>query len=157
MEPRIVDKPAFTVVGLPFAGAVSSGPYEDGASNNEIGPVWEELNRRFAEIRGVCGPAIGLCIGMPGDAGPWYIAGFEVERAEDLPAGMVSRTVPAQKYAVFPCTLPAVGATYRYIMEEWQSRSGYEHAGSPDFELYDEKWDPRDPLHSPMYVYWPIR
>jgi AraC family transcriptional regulator len=157
MEPRIVDKGTFSVVGLPFAGPISSGPYEDGQNNNEIGPVWEEFNRRCAEIRHVCGPAIGLCTGMPGDAEPWYIAGIEVARADQVPAGMVSATVPAQKYAVFPCTLPTVGATYRAIIEEWQPRSGYEHVEAPDFELYDENFNPADPLHSEMYIYWPIR
>jgi predicted transcriptional regulator YdeE len=111
MEPRIVEKGTFTVVGLPFAGPISSGPYEDGQSNHEIGPAWEEFNRRCAETRHICGPAIGLCIGMPGDADPWYVAGIEVGRAEE----------------------------------------------APDFELYDEKWDPRDPLHSEVTIYWPIR
>jgi hypothetical protein len=47
--------------------------------NNEIGPVWEEFNRRCGEIRHICGPAGGLCTGMPGDAEPWCIAGVEVE------------------------------------------------------------------------------
>ena len=157
MEPRFLEKPAFTVVGLPFAGPISNAPYEEGQGNNEIGAVWEELNRRGGEIRHICGPAIGLCIGMPGDAEPWYIAGIEVERAEEVPAGMMSYTAPAHRYAVFTCTLPTVGATYRHIMEEWQPRSGYEHADAPDFELYDEKWDSADPLHSEMYVYWPIK
>jgi predicted transcriptional regulator YdeE/effector-binding domain-containing protein len=156
MEPRILDKPAFTVVGLPFAGPISNAPYEEGQGNNEIGPVWEEFNRRCGEIRHISGPAIGLCFGMPGDAEPWYIAGIEVERAEAVPAGMMSMNVPAQKYAVFTCTLPTLGATYRHIMEEWQPRSGYERADAPDFELYDEKFDPADPLHGEMYVYWPI-
>jgi predicted transcriptional regulator YdeE len=81
MEPRIVEKAAFTVVGLPFAGPISNAPYEEGPGNNEIGAVWQEFNRRFGEIRRVCGPAVGLCIGMPGDAEPWYIAGI---RSDEL-------------------------------------------------------------------------
>ena len=46
MEPRIVTKPAFTVVGLPFTGFISSAPYEGGNENNEIGLMWDEFNRR---------------------------------------------------------------------------------------------------------------
>jgi AraC family transcriptional regulator len=89
---------------------------------------------------------------MPEDAERWYIAGIE-----EAPADMVSATVPAQKYAVFAGTLPQVSATHRRMMEDWQARSGYEHAEAPDFELYDEKWDLADPMHSAIYVYWPIR
>jgi predicted transcriptional regulator YdeE len=80
MEPRIVENAAFTVVGLPFAGPISNAPYEEGQGNNEIGAVWGEFNRRFGEIRHDCGPAIGLCIGMPGDAEPWYVAGIRSDK-----------------------------------------------------------------------------
>jgi predicted transcriptional regulator YdeE len=157
MEPRIVTKPAFTVVGLPFTGFTNSAPYEEGKGKNEIGLVWDEFNRRYGEIKNVCGPAYGLCFGMPNDREPWYIAGIEVSKVDDIPAGMMSMTVPAQKYAVFPCTLGTLGATYRYITEEWQPRSGYEYANTPDFELYDQEFDPNDPQHGKLSVYWPIK
>ncbi len=130
MEPRIVTKPAFTVVGLPFTGFISNAPYEEGKENNEIGLVWDEFNRRCGEIKNICGPAYGLCFGMPNEREPWYIAGLEVAQADEIPAGMMSMSVPAQKYAVFPCTLGAIGATYRYITEEWQPKTGHEHADS---------------------------
>ena len=158
MEPRIINKPAFTVVGLPFTGFISAPPYEGGNENNEIGKVWDQVNTRFGEIKHVCGPAYGLCFGMPNDKEPWYIAGFEVAQVEDLPAGMMSMTVPAQKYAVFPCTLGTIGATYRYITEEWQPRTGHEHAEAPDFEYYDEEPDPNTPPQEmKLAIYWPIK
>lgn len=157
MEPRIVAKPAFIVVGLPFTGFPTSAPFEGGNENNEIGKVWDEFNRRYAEIKHICGPAYGLCFGMPNAQEPWYIAGAEVADVADLPAGMMSMAVPAQKYAVFPCTLGTLGATYRYITEEWQPRAGFEHAPAPDFELYDQEFDPNDPQHGKLSVYWPIR
>lgn len=158
MEPRIVTKPAFTIVGLPFIGFITAAPYEGGNENNEIGKVWDQVNARFSEIQHVCGPAYGLCFGMPNDREPWYIAGFEVSQVEALPAGMMSMTVPAQKYAAFPCTLATIGATYRYITEEWQSRTGHEHAAAPDFELYDEEPDPAAPPQDmKLWIYWPIK
>ncbi len=157
MEPRIVTKEAFTAVGVPFKGQISSAPYEDGENNNEIGKAWDEFNARAREVKHLSGPAIGLCFGMPNPDEPWYIAGMEVSAAEDVPAGMMARSVPAQKYAVFECTLRTLGPTYGYIMEQWQPASGYERAEAPDFEVYDEKWDMNDPQGSPMYVYWPIK
>jgi DNA-binding transcriptional MerR regulator len=157
MEPRIVNKPAFTVVGLPFTGFITSAPYEGGNENNEIGKVWDEFNRRAAEIKHVCGPAYGLCFGMPNTQEPWYIAGAEVSQVEDLPAGMMSMAVSAQKYAVFPCTLGTLGATYRCITEEWEPRTGHERAPGPDFELYDQEFDPGNPQEGKLSVYWPIK
>jgi AraC family transcriptional regulator len=69
---------------------------------------------------------------------------------------MMSMSVPAQKYAVFPCTLATLGATYRYITEEWQPRAGHQHADAPDFELYDEEFDPENAKEGKLSVYWPI-
>jgi predicted transcriptional regulator YdeE len=157
LEPRIVGKPAFTVVGLPFTGFVSSSPFEGSDQNNEIGKAWDEFNRRVGEIPHISGPVYGVCFAMPNDKEPWYIAGIEVTRAEDVPAGMMSMTVPAQRYAVFPCTLETLGATYRYITEEWQPQSGYTHAAGPDFECYDQDFDPANPRAMKLSVYWPIQ
>ena len=158
MEPRIIIKPAFTVVGLPFTGFISAPPYEGGNENNEIGKVWDQVNARFSEIRHVCGPAYGLCFAMPNEKEPWYVAGFEVSQVDDLPPGMMSMAVPAQKYAVFPCKLSEIGATYRYITEEWQPRTGHEHAEAPDFEYYDEEPEPNaPPQEMKLAIYWPIK
>ncbi len=134
MEPRIVTKPAFIVVGLPFAGFITSAPYEGGSQKNEISLVWDQLNARAGEIKNICGPAYGLCFGMPNEREPWYIAGFEVAQSDEVPDGMLSMAVPAQKYAVFPCTLGTLGATYRHITEEWRPRTGHAHADAPDFD-----------------------
>lgn len=157
MEPRIITKEAFTVVGVPFSGRISHAPYEDGQTNNEIGKAWDELNARTAEIKHWRGPGIGLCFGSPESGEPWYIAGAEVSAVEHVPAGMMAQRVPAQKYAVFDCTLPTIGQTYSFIMEQWQPASGYERADAPDFELYGEHWDDNDPMGSPMSIYWPIK
>ena len=157
MEPRIVTKPAFIVVGLPFTGFISSAPFEGGNENNEIGKVWDQFNARYGEIQNICGPTYGLCFGMPNEREPWYIAGAEVARVEEMPAGMMSMSVPAQKYAVFPCTLGTLGATYRHIAEEWQPRPGYEHADAPDFEYYDAEPGPGDPKDMKLSIYWPIK
>ena len=157
MEPRIVTKPAFTVVGLPFTGFISSAPYEGGNEGNEIGKVWDQFNTRYGEIKNICGPGYGLCFGMPNEREPWYIAGAEVSQVEDLPSGMMSMTVPAQKYAVFPCTLGTIGATYRRITEEWQPQTGHAHADAPDFECYEEGPGPGDPREMKLSIYWPIK
>lgn len=157
MEPTILTKDAFAVVGLPFTGFISSSPYADGENNNEIGKVWDVFNARYEEVPNISGPACGLCFAMPNDKEAWYIAGAEVSQVAEVPTGMISKHVPAQRYAVFPCTLGTLGDTYRYIIEEWQQKSGYEHAEAPDFEYYDEPFDPISPQEMKLKVYWPIK
>ena len=84
-----------------------------------------------------------------------YVAAMEVERLEDIPEGMVGWEVPAQTYAIFPCTLPKIREAYDDA-QRWLSESPYEHTGGIEFELYDESFNPQDPT-SEFYYYMPIR
>ena len=47
----------------------------------------------------------GVCGDLEDDGSFRYVAGYEVSKSDDLPAGMVSWEIPEQTYAVFPCTL----------------------------------------------------
>ena len=48
------------------------------------------------------------------------------------------------RYAVFTHvgSLAHIHETVGYVYGEWLPSSGYELAGTPDFELYDERFDP---------------
>jgi len=150
MEPKIVSRPAFTVVGLKYRGK---------NENNEIPQMWSEFMPRVHEIKHMVEPhvAYGVCGNMDEDSGEFdYVAGFEVDSAADVPKGMVSWDIPAQTYAVFTCTLPTLGQTFQYAYKTWLPQSGYRCADSPEFELYDERFDPQDES-SPMTVYIPVK
>ena len=148
MEQKIVSKPAFTVVGMRYLGDNKHG---------EIPALWSQLNPRIDEIKNVCeNAAYGLCLSEPNDKGEFeYVAGFPVSDASQIPAGMVSRTVPEARYAVFPCTLSTIHQTYRHAADVWLPQSGHKWAHSPDFELYDDKFVINDP-QSVLYIYIPI-
>ncbi len=149
MEPKIVTKPAFTVVGLLYHGK---------NENNEIPRLWEQLNPRFNEIRAKVSPAVayGVC-GNTDDKGAFdYMAGFEVTQVEAMPAGMTSWEVPEQTYAVFPCTLKTIHDAYQYAFQTWLPTSGYQQGEGPDFELYDEEFDDADP-DPRLTIYIPIK
>ncbi len=136
MEPKIVTKPAFTVVGMLYHGK---------NENNEIPRLWDEFNPRMQEIKQMVTPprAYGVC-GNPGDDDAFdYLAGFEVDGIDEIPAGMSSWKVPEQTYAVFPCTIKSIGEAYQYAFQTWLPKSGYQHVKGPDFELYDEDFDPK--------------
>ncbi|MCL7452058.1 MAG: GyrI-like domain-containing protein [Anaerolineae bacterium] len=150
MEATIVSRLAFTVVGLHYRGK---------NEENEIAQMWATSGSRLGEIEHVAEPgvAFGVIDHMDAEAGAFeYVAGLAVERAGDVPEGMVSWEIPAQTYAVFTCTLPTIRETMHRIYEEWLPASGYERPEGPEFELYGPAFDPRDP-GSEMEVWIPVR
>ena len=85
-----------------------------------------------------------------------YVAGFEVSGAGKVPDGMVALEVPGGRYAVFTTTLPRIGETFDSAHHTWLPEAGHQPTGSPEFELYDERFDPQDP-GSVFDLYIPIK
>ncbi len=149
MEPKIVSRPAFTVVGLKCHGK---------NEHNEIPQLWQTFGLRAGEIEHIVNPqvAYGISDNYDENSGEFdYIVGFEVDSVAHIPKDMVSWDVPEQTCAVFTCTLPTLGETFQYAHHTWLPQSGYQRGDGPDFELYDEHFDPRD-ASSKMNVYIPI-
>ena len=46
--------------------------------------------------------------------------------------------------------------TYEYIIGTWLPNSGYEPVMSPDFELYDQRFNPESE-DSEMFIFIPIK
>jgi AraC family transcriptional regulator len=57
---------------------------------------------------------------------------------------MIAITVPDRTYAVFTHTghIARLPDTVKQVWGAWLPASRYRHVASPDFELYDERWDP---------------
>jgi len=156
MEPKIINKPAFTMVGMPYFGK---------NEHQEISQLWEAFNRRMEALGGIKNEtgeaAIGLCITpeiTPPEGGFEYVAGLPVTAVEEVPEGFVVRHVPDHTYAVFAHKgdLASLGATYAYIYENWLPQSGYQLADRIDFEYYNE--DFKDfAADSVFYIYIPIK
>jgi AraC family transcriptional regulator len=147
MEPTIVSKPAFTVVGVLYRGKNEHG---------EIPQMWEKLLPRAAEIRDQVTPHLsyGVLDHFDRQTGEFdYLAGFGVEHVTQLPEGMVRWDVPAQTYAVFPCTLPTIMASFANA-RRWFEQSGTQRGDGPEFEFYDEHFMGGD---STLYIYLPIK
>ena len=148
MEPQIVKKPAMTLVGLQLHGKLEG---------IDLKSLWNGFGPRMAEIKGgdpnVCYGAMDNYSEATGEFD--YLAACEAKSAATLPVGMVSWNIPAQTYAVFPCTLPEIGQAWMTAYQQWLPKSGYRRAAGPEFELYDEKFNPQDPA-SVLYLYVPI-
>jgi predicted transcriptional regulator YdeE/DNA-binding transcriptional MerR regulator len=153
MQPKFVELPAFTVVGMRYYGR---------NEHQEISGLWGEFNMRVPEIQHVTpgSAAYGVCI-TPPDApnGEFeYVASFQVDSITDIPEGMVSRQVPAGKYAVFTHegSLEKLCDTYHYIYQVWLPQSGYQIGAGLDFEYYDEDFKDFAP-DSKFYIYVPVK
>jgi predicted transcriptional regulator YdeE len=106
MEPRIVARSAFTVVGMKYHGR---------AENQETPRLWGALEPRIGEIDNIVNEhtSYGISANMDMESSEFdYIAGFEVSSAENVPEGMVRFEVPSARYAVFATTLSEIGEAF---------------------------------------------
>lgn len=150
---RIVYKPSFEVVGWPLRVSTA-----DGANLKTVPAFWNEClaDGRVTTLEEHRGPfgTLGLCaeLTMADESFTYFIA---VE-AFDAPAPPGTRrfSVPSATYAVFPAVGPmphTVHEAWHRAWSEWFPASDYEHAGTPDFEVYppfpsyDERGDPASP------------
>jgi AraC family transcriptional regulator len=148
-KPEIVSKEAFTVVGLKYRGK---------NENQEIPSLWRMLLPRFGEIKGMVKSEVsyGVMGNMDHDSGEFdYLAGYEFVSEDNIPEGMETWSIPEQKYAVFPATLPTLMDVFANINDLWFPESDLKRSDGIEFELYDESFDPQD-ASSLLFLYIPI-
>ncbi len=87
------------------------------------------------------------------------VIGIEVTCYEDIPSNLVTKTIPAGKYAVFTHrgTLNELLKTYEYIWGTWVLLTKEVIDDRDDFELYDERFFGIENTESEMDIYIPIR
>lgn len=128
MHARIVERPAFSVVGMEYFGS---------APGDTIGQLWERFIPREHEIAGKHDPEVsyGICAQQP-NGEFHYVAGFEVQEGWPVPEGMVRFQVPAQKYAVFTHkgTAPQIAESFQAIYSHLLAERGLEPKAGVDFE-----------------------
>jgi AraC family transcriptional regulator len=115
---------------------------ENGAG---IPALWQRFHQTVADLPGRVGPvAYGVCCNGD-DAGNFdYIAGVEVTDFSDLPREFMRVRIPAQKYAVFTHRehISTIRRTINAIWNRWLPSSGFQAGDAPNFERYDENFDP---------------
>ncbi|MCX7920427.1 MAG: GyrI-like domain-containing protein [Clostridia bacterium] len=154
MEPKIVLKDEFKVVGI--AARISC---ENENNFVEIPKLWDSyLDQNICEkIPNRVNPCIsfGVCADFDGANNFTYIICSEVSSFDNVAEGMICRTIPAAKYAVFTAKGPVpekIQEVCRYIYGTWFPNSGYERADSEDFELYDERCTGDESSEVDIYV-----
>lgn len=149
MQPQIVTKPAFTVVGMLLRTTPMSP---------EIPMLWDRFGPRMDEISHQAEP--NASYGLMGNFDEAmshfdYMAGCSVSEVDALPEGMQPWVVEANTYVVFEATLPTLGQVWGHIYEAWLPASGYQPAAGVTFERYGETFDPTDPA-STLSIYLPV-
>ena len=147
-ELQIVERPAMTVVGMLYHGPGMSP---------EIPQLWDKFGPRMESIEGSVNPMVsyGVCANMDMQTGLFdYLAAVEVEENAPVPDDMVRWAVPGGHFALIPATLSTIGDAYQ-LAENLISDAGYQRAGSLEYELYDERFDPAQP-DSVLYICFPV-
>ena len=150
MEPKIVEKETFTVVGMAWNSKSSEG---------DIPGMWQRFITREHEIGGKLHPAVsyGICEPSDNEEDFTYVAGFETN-GESVPQGMKKSIIPAQRYAVFTHigTIEKLSETYELIYSKWLQLQGLELVKGIDFERYDERFYGPQNENSELDIYIPI-
>jgi AraC family transcriptional regulator len=106
---------------------------------------WQRFVPHIGHIPGQVGNvAYGVCCNSDDAGNTDYICGVEVVDFSEVPAEMTRVRIPQQRYAVFAHRdhISTIRRTWATIWNSWLPNSGHEIADGPDFERYDESFDP---------------
>src|SRR6201996_7169234 len=150
-EPILMESTAFDTIAPPRfetgKAMLVAGLGERISFDNSAGipALWNRFHRDVHDLPGRIGQvAYGVCCNGD-DAGNFdYIAGVEVADFSDLPRDFSRVRIPEQRYAVFTHRdhISAIRRTVNTVWNHWLPSSGYQMADAPNFERYDERFDP---------------
>jgi predicted transcriptional regulator YdeE len=160
MNPRVEDQAAFTMVGI----AVRTSNVKEMTAEGMIGKQWARLMQENL-LRNIPNKADANIVAAYTDYASdkdgeyTFVLGARVINADDVPAGMVAKTVSAGKYAVFTSergpVQQVVVATWMRIWKTPKDAPGGDRAYKTDFELYDQR--AQNPAVTVMEIHVGIR
>jgi AraC family transcriptional regulator len=128
-------------------------------TSGAIPSQWQRFVPYIGNIPGQIGSAVAYGVhANTDDAGNLdYLTGVEVESFDGLPKELTRLRIPARRYAVFTHKdhISKVRSTQYTIWSQWLPDSGHEAADAPDFERYDERFNPRTGA-GPMEIWIPL-
>lgn len=128
LEYKIVEKPQFTVVGLPRM-------FNADTSYQEIPRFWDEV--MGMESAPVCG-MYGVCMDLDENGKDFeYLIADNYIPWKEIPAGCTAKVIPASTWAVFPCSLGTLQDVNTRMWSQWLPNcSSYRLAENLNIELY---------------------
>lgn len=138
---------------IPFMGVKRLTDKDENEEKHTIKAFWDE-KKADGTNGALCARSDGsgmygacFCVDLKMESIDYMIAVKDAKPELPLPQGWCRETLPAGPYAVFESLGPmprAIMDTWKRAFGEWFPGSGYEHAGSPDFEFYPD-FPPGDP------------
>jgi AraC family transcriptional regulator len=135
--PRIEERGSLLLAG-------SVGHYK--MPDNGIPRQWDEFAKHLGKIPGQTSwTSYGVCFNMDGSGKMDYLCGVEVAEGSAPPAGLSLLKIDRQLYAVFTHTghISKIKETWDAIFQQWCPSSGKKLLAAPQFEVYDERFDPK--------------
>ncbi len=161
MNPTMIKKPAIKIIGI----EVRTNNRDELSGNGKIGSQWGKFYQEQigSKIPNQIRPEEIFAIYMDYESdvnGDYsFVIGKEVATFEAVPNGMVAKTLPASKYAVFTSRK---GPMPNIVIELWQhiwglkpGTIGGDRAYLADFEIYDFR--SQDPSHAQVDVFVSLR
>ena len=149
MQPKIVKRDAFTVMGISTRSVPEETDYNDLWMNQYM--LYHDQIQPFSTDNAY----YGVSLETDEEGVIEYIAGMAVENVKDVPEGLVLRAVSAARDAVFECKVKTLGETWDYIFTQWLPASQYEYDRDvPSFEYYPPDTENDE---SPASIHIPIK
>ena len=157
MSPKIVEKEGFTVIGISARTSNAKEVTDQGV----IGKMWARLFQEgvLAKIpnkadRNIVAVYTDYASDHNGEY--TYLLGARVTSDSEVPAGMVAKKIPGQKFGVFTSDK---GPAQKVVPQVWMkidSLPGTAVGGNrlykADFEIYDERASDPENLQIDVYV-----
>lgn len=153
MNYKIVEHDAFKVAGVKREFSLVN-------EQNQVGipKMWDDVHADgtndllFRLNNGLIKGVLGVCVDKSSKAIDYWIA---TTYEGDTPDKLSFLEIPASKWAVFEVRGPmpdAMPKVWKQIFSEWFPSSSYEHAGTPELEVYSDE-DPSSPdLYSEIWI-----
>jgi AraC family transcriptional regulator len=149
MDYRIIEKPAFEIIGRSRKFSTANGKnfikipqfWQEYMKTDEYKTLMDLTGGKPGPVTG--GGCLGVCFG--GEETNWdpFSYGICIEKpVKKSPVKFESIPVPAASWAVFDCTLDNLQDVTKKIFSEWFPSTGYEHDNAPELEVYLPE-DPR--------------
>ena len=155
MEPIIKNLGEIKIIGAQLKTNTKNG-------NNfkQIPQFWKQFmeENTNSRIPNKMNPEVcyGICDDFDSESEDFaYIIAYEVTSQDNVPTGLIAKTLPSAQYAVFTAKgkLPdSVQNMVKYVYGEWLAKSKYQRTNGPEFELYDNRCTSNDDCEVDLYV-----
>ena len=153
MQPKIIEKNRFTVIGMDCLTTT-----EDNAEHQVVIELWNDFRPRIDEVKNKKDPTkmVGIYDQRKNYPNRFaYIASVEVSSLAEIPKGMIPKMINGSKYAVFTHQgkLESIDKTYNYIYNEWLPESDYdENTKGDNLEVFNVDFSDDENSDIDIYV-----